>query len=235
MSSAVISCQQLLTADNSCYEKKLNVIFIHTPNVCCVPNFSFLGRISFSSAVISCQHLLTADESCYEQSLNGIFIYTLKVICVPNFSSLGWFSFSSAVNSCSTVDFFFESWVLIRVLKLVHMPSFRLIGLLGVRLESVTDGQTPPPPGEDRANSGTASLVPRPELSNWNTKILLVLCWIFIKNNSVQLTFGKNLLDLWYIRFVRLLQYNIYILLSTGQWVLNNNTGAVPAIKSKFS
>ena len=42
-SSAVNSCYQLLTADDSCYEKKLNGIFIYPLKLIFVPNFSSLG------------------------------------------------------------------------------------------------------------------------------------------------------------------------------------------------
>ena len=51
----------------------------------CMPNFSSLGRISFSSAVGSCYQQLTADDRCYEKKT----MYVLKMICVPNFRSLG--------------------------------------------------------------------------------------------------------------------------------------------------
>ena len=58
-------------------------------------------------------------------------------------------------------------------LKLIPVPNFNSPGCLGAQLESVTyvrthgwtDGQTP---GEYRANSGPAGLVPVPELSNTN-------------------------------------------------------------------
>ena len=116
LSSAVISCQQLLTADDSCHEKNLNGIFIHILKVICVPNFSSLDWFSLSSAVNSSLlllWLLTIDNSCYENSFNGIFIYILKVISVPNFNSLGWFSLSSAVNSfwqLVTIKINLESW-----------------------------------------------------------------------------------------------------------------------------
>ena len=42
-SSAVNSCYQLLTADDSCYEKKLNEIFIYPLRLIPVPNFSSVG------------------------------------------------------------------------------------------------------------------------------------------------------------------------------------------------
>ena len=55
-----ISCQQLLSAMDSCSA---------------VENYF--------------QQLLTADDRCHEKNVNEIFIFTLKVICVVNFSSLG--------------------------------------------------------------------------------------------------------------------------------------------------
>ena len=42
-SSAVNSCYQLLTADDRCYEKNLNEIFIYVLKMICVPNFRSLG------------------------------------------------------------------------------------------------------------------------------------------------------------------------------------------------
>ena len=42
-SSAVNSCYQLLTADDSCYEKKLNGIFIYSLKLISIPNFSSPG------------------------------------------------------------------------------------------------------------------------------------------------------------------------------------------------
>ena len=87
--STVISCWQLLTADDSWYDKNLTGIFIYTLKFILVPNFSSLGWFSFSSVVNSCYQLLTADDSCHEKKLNGIFIYSLKLIPVPNFSSPG--------------------------------------------------------------------------------------------------------------------------------------------------
>ena len=92
---------------------------------------------------------------CYEKKLNGINIYVLRMIGLPNFSSAG---------------------------------------CLGARLESVTpdarrptdrhptDRQTP---GEYRANSGPARLVPGLELSNNeanppHSSILLECCLLTI-------------------------------------------------------
>ena len=49
LSTAVISCQQLLTADDSCQVKNLNVISICTLKVTCVPNSSSLGWFLLSS------------------------------------------------------------------------------------------------------------------------------------------------------------------------------------------
>ena len=88
-SSAFDSCYQLLTANDSSYEKKLTRIFIYTLKLILVLNFSSLAWFPFSSAVNSCYQLLKADDSCYEKKLNGIFIFPLKLISVPNFSSAG--------------------------------------------------------------------------------------------------------------------------------------------------
>ena len=98
--SAVNSCWQIFTANDSCHKQNLNGIIIYPLKLIPVPNFSSLGWFSFLSAVNSCWQLLTADDSGHKKNLNGIFIYPLKLIPVPNFSSLGWFSFLSAVNSC---------------------------------------------------------------------------------------------------------------------------------------
>ena len=114
--SAVNSCWQLLTADDSCH-KKMNGIFIYPPKLIPVPNFSSLGWFSFPSTVISCHQLLTAFDGWWQliwKNLTGCFMYTLKLLLVQSFSSLGWFSFFfnlyqllSAVLSCwqlMTVD-----------------------------------------------------------------------------------------------------------------------------------
>ena len=87
--SAVNSCWQLLTADDSCHKKNLNGFFIYPLKLIPVPNFSSLGWFSFLSAVNSCWQLLTADDSCYKKNLNGNFIFPLKMMPVPNLSSPG--------------------------------------------------------------------------------------------------------------------------------------------------
>ena len=85
-SSTVISCHQLLTADDGRYEKKVKGIFLYIPKLILVLNSSSLEWFSFSSGVNSCYQLLRADDSCYEKKINGIFIYSLKQIPVPNLS-----------------------------------------------------------------------------------------------------------------------------------------------------
>ena len=42
-SSAVNSCYWLLTADDRCYDRKSNEIFIYVLKMKCVPNFRSLG------------------------------------------------------------------------------------------------------------------------------------------------------------------------------------------------
>ena len=124
-----MSCQQLLTADDSCHEKSLNVIFIYTLKVICVPNFSPLGWFSFSSVVISFHQLSTAVDSWWQLSwkkLYWILIYTLKVICVPNFSLLGWFSFSSVVISCWHEKKLNE--IFIYTLRMICVQNFSPLG-----------------------------------------------------------------------------------------------------------
>ena len=103
----VISCYQLLTADDRCYKKNLNEIFIYVLKMICMPYFSSLCWFLFLSAVNSCWQLLTPNDSCHKQNLNGIIIYPLKLIPVPNFSSLqlilifiNCYQLSSAVDSC---------------------------------------------------------------------------------------------------------------------------------------
>ena len=85
-SSTVISCHQLLTADDGRYEKKVKGIFLYIPKLILVLNSSSLEWFSFSSGVNSCYQLLRTDDSCYEKNINGIFIYSLKQIPVPNLS-----------------------------------------------------------------------------------------------------------------------------------------------------
>ena len=56
--SAVISCCQLLTADDCWYEKSLTEIFMYTLKLILLSNFSSLSWFSFSSTVISCWQLI---------------------------------------------------------------------------------------------------------------------------------------------------------------------------------
>ena len=65
-SSAFDSCYQLLTADDSCHEKKSIGIFIYPLNVIFMPNFGSLGWFSISSTFISCHQLLTAVDSWWQ-------------------------------------------------------------------------------------------------------------------------------------------------------------------------
>ena len=51
-------------------------------------------------------------------------------------------SYQQLLTAVQMLKFFFESWILLLVLKLVCVPSFSLIGWLGARLESVTHAQT---------------------------------------------------------------------------------------------
>ena len=67
-----ISCYQLLTADYSCYEKKLNGIFIYPLKLIPVPNFSSLGWFSFLSAVNNSWQLLTAVTKKFEWDFPGV-------------------------------------------------------------------------------------------------------------------------------------------------------------------
>ena len=133
--SAVNSCWQLLTADDSCHKQNLNGIFIYPLKLIPVPNFSSLGWFSFLSAVNSCWQLLTADDSCHKKSLNGIFIYPLKLIPVPNFNSPG--CLGARLESVTYVQ-------------------------TQARTDARTHRQTP---GEYSANSGPAWQVPGPEFS----------------------------------------------------------------------
>ena len=72
LSSVVNNFQQLLTADNSCYTKKLNRIFIYSLKVMCAKFqssrtiFIFICFYQLSSVVNSCQQLLTASNRGYE-------------------------------------------------------------------------------------------------------------------------------------------------------------------------
>ena len=64
--SVVISCWQLLTADDNWYEENSTEIFIYNLMFILVPNFSSLSWFSFSSTVISCHQLLTTVDSWWQ-------------------------------------------------------------------------------------------------------------------------------------------------------------------------
>ena len=55
-SSAVNSCYQLLTADDSCYEKNLNGVFIYSLNVISVPNLSSAGCLGARLESVTYRH-----------------------------------------------------------------------------------------------------------------------------------------------------------------------------------
>ena len=86
--SAVLSYWQLLTADESWYEKKFTEIFMPTLKLILVQNFNSLGWFFI---FINCYQLSSAVDSWWQLILknwNGIFMYRLKFTCGFKFSSL---------------------------------------------------------------------------------------------------------------------------------------------------
>ena len=141
-SSTVISCHQLLTADDSWYEKKLIGIFMYTLKLILVPNFSSLGWFSFSSTVISCHQLLTAVDSWWQliwkKMYWNFFVHTkvdtsakfqlsrlifIFISCLSDFISCCqlWTADDSWYEKNSTVIFMYT-------LKCILMPNFSSLG-----------------------------------------------------------------------------------------------------------
>ena len=105
---AVYICWQLLTADDSCYEKKLNKIFINTLKVIYVPHFSSLAWFSFWSAVNSGCQILTAIDSWWQLFMKkykwNFHLHPKNDICAKFQLSRLIFVFISCWQLFTTVD-----------------------------------------------------------------------------------------------------------------------------------
>ena len=67
-----LNCYQLLTVDDSWYEKSSPGIIMYTLKLILVPNFSSLAWFSFSPVVNSCHELLTAVDSWWQMTWKKI-------------------------------------------------------------------------------------------------------------------------------------------------------------------
>ena len=121
------SCKQLLSADDRCYEKKFNEIFMYVLKIMCMPNISSLGWFSFSSAVNSWWklskfflwdlHLPPKPDTCAKfQLFRLIFIF---ISCQQ---------LLTAVDSWWQLSRIFFDGIFIYPLKLIPVPNFSSLG-----------------------------------------------------------------------------------------------------------
>ena len=151
-SSAVNSCYQLLTADDSCYEKNLNGIFIYPLKLIPVPSLSSVGCLGawLESVTPNRPTDQQTNAQCPTQGEYSANSGPARLVPGPELSKRVFFLTS----------------------EVIFMLNFSSPGCSGARLESVTYAQThrrqtdAQTPGEYSANSGPAGLVPGPELSN---------------------------------------------------------------------
>ena len=112
-SSTFISCHQLLTANDSLYEKKYWNFFVHTKvDTCAEFQLSRLIFIFISclSAVISCWQQLTADDSWYEKKNYWNFYVHTKVDTCVKFQLSRLIFILSAVINCPQLLTADDSW-----------------------------------------------------------------------------------------------------------------------------
>ena len=141
LSTAVISCWRLLTADDSCYEKNFTGIFMYTLKLILVLNFSSLAWFLFSPAVNSCHELLTAVDNWWQLIWKkfdwNFYLHTKVDTCAEFQLSSLIFIFISCQQLLSAVD----SWWQLLPKKIkwdFHLPpkadicaKFHLSRLLG--------------------------------------------------------------------------------------------------------